>query len=276
MARKIRRRRRLVTVLTVLAVLAVVAFGTPTYFVTLSGFIWDYGGWHPAVAIMLLLFSLFIGMVAYALVSAPLDNSLGEECDPQKCLELNMAVLKPHKSNYHQNCMEAFLFLGDCKSASFYAQQIIATAKQEKVISGFFVKAVAEYLSGDFVTMKNSSQMFLSAVASASSGGVSAKARAAYEKMNSLLNLMLAIADGNKEQISTLCKAVEPWNKNKANEGLVNYMKGVGAYLTADKYECVYRLMWVKDIMAKTVFASRAEEYLKRLSLPESDCQQGV
>ena len=57
---------------------------------------------------------------------------------------------------------------------------------------------------------------------------------------------MVALSDEDTEKISAY-RNIEAWNNSKANEGFLNYLKGLAAYIMEEKEEAIYRFMWVKE-----------------------------
>ena len=57
-------------------------------------------------------------------------------------------------------------------------------------------------------------------------------------------------------------KQATAWNRSKATEGYLHYIKGVAAHRVGDEKESIYHFMAVKENCGKTVFSKLADEFL--------------
>ena len=127
---------------------------------------------------------------------------------------------------------------------------------------GLFNKARCEFFLNDYDALKQTVVQYQNAM---NCSRANAKTKATFEKFNEVLQLLVALADGENEKIAQAAATAQAWNKSKATECFVNYLKGVAACRLDNKNEALYRLMWVKDHGSKTVFATLADTYLEKL-----------
>lgn len=258
--KKIQRKRRIILVLTFIAVLITMVVCSPIYIRSLDKIIVDYKGIHPVFTVLIILFILVCELVAYALVSNPLTTAMDIECDPQKHLILNASL---NRKNIDYIYAVDLLYMGNFSDALNYANKMIASNKPSMVNIGLFNKARCEFFLDDFDSLKLTVKQYEFYVANMKK--TNQKTKAVYQKIQNTLNLTLAIADKNKEKMSSY-RSIEAWNASKATQGYIHYLKGVAAYSLGDKAEAIYYLMSVKETCGKTVFAKLAEPYLLDLA----------
>ena len=100
---KIRKKRSWVLVLTIAAVLLLLIFGSPIYIKAFGRVIVDYPGFPIALTVLLILLCLFVEIMVLAVVSAPIQASLDQECDPEKHFILN--TVEYVQESYTSGCM---------------------------------------------------------------------------------------------------------------------------------------------------------------------------
>ena len=259
--KKIQHKRRWIIALTVIAVWAVLIFTLPSRLEIMGETVIDYQGQHPVLIILMILLCFFVGAVAFAIVSAPLTTSMDIECNPKKHLILNIALNK-QKNNDHI-CAVDFIYMGNFEEALNYANKMIASNKPTMMITGLFNKARCEFFLGDFDSLKATVKQYESALNNLRK--VNQKAKDSYNKILKAMNLMVAIAEEDKEGISNF-SSIDIWNNSKATQGYINYLRGVAAYITENKKEAIYRFMSVIDNCENTVFSGKAQQYLSKLS----------
>lgn len=257
----IRRKRRNIIVLTVIAILIIVLFISPLQWYVFGSTIIQYNGLYPYITVSLVLMSLFVELIAYSLVSIPLTASLDEECDPEKHMKLNTALIK-EKQAYYIYTADHF-FLGEYDVAREYAEKMINDKNQIRKITGWFEKARCEFMCENREALKEAAEGYALAMSSLKSK--KAKAVEPYNKMKTVIDLMCAILDDDAARIELYRRSVESWAKTKIADGFVNYVRGVAACLVADKGEAIYRLMSVKEKCAKTVLSPKSDEHLALL-----------
>lgn len=222
----------------------------------------DYKGVNPVVTVLLVLLVFFFEFIAIAFSLTPLTTSITEECDPQKYLYLNTTV--NNASKRFDIYVAALFYMGDFAGALNYANKMIASGKKGFVLIGLFNKARCEFFLNDFEALKQTVIQYENAMKSFK---LNAKDKFACDRYQSILNLLVAIADGDKEKMAQYAAEVESWNKSKAIEGFIDYLKGVAAYSLDNKTNALYHLMAVKTNCSKTVFASLADSYLEKLNV---------
>lgn len=257
--KKIRRKRKIIIALTIIAFLVTIVMCSPTKIVLLDKTVIDYKGINPVITIIIVIFIFFCELIAYAFVLTPLTTSMDVECDPQKQLVLNMALNK-QKNLTHIFAMDYF-YMGNFETALALANKMVASKKLSFVRIGLFNKARCEFFLGDFDSLKLTVKQY---EAELSNKKVNQKAQVVYQKIQKTMNLLIAIADKDKEKICAY-RNIEAWNNSKATQGYINYLKGIAAYITDDKKEAVYRFMSVRENCEKTVLSKMAEQYLSNL-----------
>lgn len=233
---------------------------SPTYIVILGETVIDYKGINPVITVLLVLVLFFCGLVANAVVSMPLTTSLDMECDPEKHLTLN-AVLNNQKNRDDIYAID-FFYMGNFEAALNYASKMVASNKSTMKMIGLFNKASCEFFLGDFDSLKLTVEQYETALHNMKK--LNQKSKDENEKILKTMNLLIAIANNDKEKID-LFRDIKVWNNSKITEGYIHYLKGLAAYTTKDKLEAIYRFMSVKENCEKTVLAKLAEQYLSNL-----------
>lgn len=259
--KKIRQKRKVVTTLTIIALFIAIVFCSPAQIVLFDETVLDYKGVSPVITVLIALLILVLELIAHAIVSAPLTTSMDVECDPEKHLTLNMALNKQKNKDYI--CAIDFFYLGSFRVALDYANKMIAVSKPAMVVAGLFNKSRCEFFLGDFVSLKETQKQYESILSNIEK--IRQKEKDSYIKIQKIINLMVALSDEDTEKISAY-RNIEAWNNSKANEGFLNYLKGLAAYIMEEKEEAIYRFMWVKENCGKTVLSQLAGDYLLKLS----------
>lgn len=252
--KKISKKRKLIIVLDIIMSIVLLVVTTPGHLEIFERTIIDTKGIHPIFTILLILLVSVIVIIAYAIVSIPISASMDVECDPQKYLALNTALTKGKE--LIPAYATGYLYTGNFPLAMEYAGQMIASGKQNWILSGIFNKARCEFLLGNYEAMKVTVQQYESVLSNIK------KSAPAYQKLHDVLVLMYAIADNDQDKINEYRKFVQAWSNSKAADGYINYLKGISAYRVGDKDESIYRFMLVKDHCGKTVFSQLSDEYL--------------
>ena len=258
---KIQKKRKWVTGLTIVAVLVVLLFTTPTHLEIMEETIIDYKGLHPVLIVLLVLLCFFVELIAYAAVSLPLNTSMDQECDPEKQLVLNMHLNK-QKNIDHVYAMD-YLYLGIYEESLKYAEKMIQGSNEQMVLAGLFNKARCEFFLDNYDAFRSTVAEYESKLLS--SQKLKPKVKVVYQKINNILNLMLAIVDNDAKKINEYKSSVQVWNNSKATEGFVNYIRGISAYKTDDKEEAIYRFKFVKENCSKTALFGLSDNYLALL-----------
>lgn len=258
---KIQKKRKWIIGLTIAAVLLVLLFTTPTQLEIMGETIIDYKGLNPILIVVLVILCFFVELIAYAVVSLPLNTSMDQECDPEKQLILNMNLNK-QKNIDHIYAVD-YLYLGNYQEALKYAEKMIQSSNEHMILAGFFNQARCEFFLGKYDSFRQTVAQYESKLSSCQN--LKPKTKIAHQKINNILNLMCAISDNDVEKTNELRNNVEIWNTSKATEGFVNYIRGVAAYKADDKEEAIYRFKLVKENCSKTVLSGLSEEYLSLL-----------
>lgn len=258
--KKIQRKRSVVITLTIIAVLMTFFACSPAYLSILGKTVIDYKGINPVITVLLVLVLFLCGVVANAVVSMPMITSMDIECDPEKHITLN-TVLNDQNNKDHIYAVD-FFYMGKFEAALNYANKMVASNKSTMKMIGLFNKARCEYFLGDFDSLKLTVKQYETALYNMKK--MNQKSKDEYKKIQKTMNLLIAIADDDKEKID-LFRDIEVWNNSKAAQGYIHYLKGVAAYITKDNLEAIYRFMSVKENCEKTVLAKLAEQYLSNL-----------
>lgn len=260
--KKIRRKRAVVIALSIVAAIVLLAVCSPTYLEILEEPVIDYKGVHPVITILLFILLFVVALFAHAAVLTPLTTSMDQECNPQKHIILN-DVLNPQKNKDYIYTVD-YLYFGEFDHALFYANKMIEDKRPAMRLSGLFNKARCEFFTGDFEALKQTAEQYDSEFKKLDK--LSQKAQSQFEKIQKSINLMLALSQNDTEKISALSK-VECWNKSKATQGFIDYLKGVSAYNLGEYKEAVYRFMHVKENCEKTFLAPLSEQYLSKINV---------
>lgn len=260
LAKKLIRRKKWIMAITVVLVLLVILVCSPIKIAIDKTYV-DYKGVNPVVTVLLVLLIFFFEFIAIAFSLTPLTTSITEECDPQKYLYLNTTV--NNASKRFDIYAAALFYMGDFSGALNYANKMIASGKKGFVLIGLFNKARCEFFLNDFEALKQTVIQYENAM---KSFRLNAKDKLACDRYQSILNLLVAMAEGEKEKMARYAAEVKSWNKSKAIEGFIDYLKGVVAYSLDNKTNALYHLMAVKTNCSKTVFATLADAYLEKFN----------
>lgn len=259
--KSIQKKRKVVIVLTVIAVISILLFATPTKVEILEETVIDFEGLHPVLIAVLVILCFFIELVAYAIVSLPLNTSMEQECDPEKQLILNQHLNK-QKSIEHIYAVD-YLYLGDFEECIKHSENMINSDNKQMILAGLFNKARCGFFLGENELLKESADRYEKELLNFEKAN--AKLKIAYAKISNALILMCAISEKDTVRIQELYPSLECWNTSAATEGFVNYIKGLSAYSVEDKEEAIYRFKLVLEKCSKTVLAKLSEEYLALL-----------
>ena len=259
--KKIKRKRTVVIVLTIIAELITLLLCAPIEVVVFDKTMVLNKGINPIFTILIVLGIYICEIFACAIVLTPLTSSMSVECDPKKHLILNDALNKQKNKDYIYAV--DLMYMGDFKAALGYANKMIGSNKSMMVNIGLFNKARCEFFLGDFDSLKSTVKQY--EIALNNSKNISKKTKATYNKILKTMNLLVAISEEDKNGISNF-SSIEMWNKSKATEGYINYLKAIAAYMTENKQEAIYRFMFVKENYEKTIFSQFSQQYLSKLS----------
>ena len=260
---KIRKKRSWVIVLTIAAVLLLLILGSPIYIKAFGRVIVDYPGFPIALTVLLILLCLFVEIMVLAVVSAPIQASLDQECDPEKHFILNTYLNKPKYLNSVYST--DYLYLGAYAESKKYAELLIQSTNVQMVLKGLFNYARCEFFLENYDLFREAARQYESVLSS--NAKMKPKVREMYEKMQNVLAFISLLIDGDLEKLKECKENITPWRNSKAVEGFVHYLKGVAAYKLDDKMEAIYRFKAVEDICSKTVFARLSAEYLSRITV---------
>lgn len=259
--RSIKRKRIAVIVITLIVFFITITVCSPIQIEVLGEMIVDYTGINPIITVFLVLIIFFFELIAYALVSAPLNASLVVECNPEKHLILNYVLNKQRNKEYIYAA--DLMYMGKYEFALDYANKMINSKRPLIVLAGLFNKARCEFFINDVDSLKNTVKQYETMLNNM--GKLNEKSKSQYIKIQKIMNLLVALLDKDNQRILEY-RNIEVWNNSKATQGYVSYLKGVAAYNLGDLNEAIYRLMDVKENYEKTVFAQLAEQYLSNLN----------
>ena len=255
---RIKHLRAAIVALATLLLILFFVLSIPLYIENDKGVAFAYEGMPVAVSAMLSAFVIVGAVLLYSLVSIPLATSLDIECDPQKYLELHLAIDSAKRID--ARCMDGYFYLGDFSKSLECAKKVVNSNKEYRLLIGLFNKARAEFFLDDIDSFKATAKRYKAVLHNTAS--IVDKSNFMYLRMEDSLDMMTAISDRDKEYISKNYKSLKDWNNSKADEGFVNYVKGCAARIAEDNDEAIYRLMAVKDKCEKTVLYSLAQAQL--------------
>lgn len=248
LVKKIKRKKLLIFVLVVIAV--AVNYGlTDSFLMAIPGFVGIF----------------FLELFAVAIAIAPLNSSLNDECDPEKYLALNEGA--GNKTQRVIARATGSFYVGDFDRALEGAEEMLGMRRADMRLSGMFNKARALFFLGRAEEARAMAKEYGDTVAGMTK--VKEKHLEGYNKLGAMLNLMLAISERDSQRIERFREEVSPWNRSRATEGFVCYMKGLAAFLLSDTHESVYYFRTVKENCPKTFLARYAEQYLAELKRTE-------
>lgn len=261
LVKKIKTKEKAVLVFTFIVLFGVFILCFPIHISFMDKSIIDHDGIGIGLALAIALFIIICETVALGIVALPLNTSLTAECDPEKYIVLNSKLNK--QKNLDNVYSVGYIYLGDFESALEYANKMVRSDKPYTNLTGLFDKARCEFFLHKYDSLKNTVSQHQRYLADIKNKNL--KTKAAYDKIQQTMNLLVAISCNDKEKITEYCN-IDAWNDNKTTHGYINYLKGLAAYNTDDKKEAIYRFMLVKDNCGKTVFAQYAEDILSELN----------
>ena len=250
-------RATIVTLATVLLILLFV-LSIPLYVENENGVMLSYEGLPIAVSSSAAVIVVAGAIVLYSLASIRLATALSIECDPQKYLEMHLAIDSARRVDV--SCMDGYFYVGDFARSAECAGRVVDSNKTVRLLSGLFNKARAEYFLNDIDSFNNTLKRYKAVLHN--TANIVDKSSFIYARMEDALEMMRALSENDKEYISQNYKQIKDWNNSKADEGFVNYIKGCAARVAGDSDEAIYRLMSVKDKCEKTVLYTLAQEQL--------------
>lgn len=254
--KKLKCKRRIIICFHTVVLIALVAFSSPIEFEFMGNVI-EYRGIGIVLTIALMIACSFIVMIAHAMVLAPLNNSMLQECEPEKNLALNKALNK--SKNRNAMLSMDYFYLGHYEESIMYANKDVESHNGVLALTGLFNKARSLFfLEGEgFYKIADEYEAKL-----LSCKKLKPKVKNAYEGINNVLYFMRAIAQNDTEKMSELLKTVKPWNNSKPTEYYVNYIKGLAAYKLGDMDEAIFRFKMVEENASKTILADLSTNYL--------------
>lgn len=254
--KKLKRKRRIILCLHIVSLIAIIAFCFPTKFEFMGNVI-EHQGIGIVLTIALMIACSFIVLMAYAIVLAPLNNSMIQECEPEKNLAINKALNK--SKNRNAMLSMDYFYLGHYEESIMYANKDVESHNEALALTGLFNKARSLFfLEGEgFYKIADEYEAKL-----LSCKKLKPKVKNAYEEINNVLYFMRAIAQNDTEKMSELLKTVKPWNTSKPTEYYVNYIKGLAAYKLNDTEEAIFRFKTVKEGIPSSALSDLADNYL--------------
>ncbi|MBO5938552.1 MAG: hypothetical protein J6Q82_03525 [Clostridia bacterium] len=264
--KKLRRRRLLVTTLTVIAILAIFIFAAPASVTSdVNGVTQtiEKEGLPFGVRLLLVFLCFLLECVIIAVIMAPLRSALDQECDPEKQLILN-AHLNKNKLNANSIYASDYFYLGDYEKALLYTYKMIESGKRTYVISGLFQKARCAFALENKVMLYEAVTQYEQKVSQQKR--ISEKQRLFYQKSITVLQMLCALADNDREKISELRTGLAPWANSKATEAYIEYLKARASLALEDTEDASFRFRLIKDRYPKLALARLCDEELRKLS----------
>lgn len=257
--KRIKQKKRFIKIITVIAVFIILIFTAPGGYVSFNEKVVVTSRFEtPVVCIILLILIFICNVFATGVVISPLKTSMIIECDPIKHMTLNVAL--GNRKELDTVYAVDYFYLGNFDIALKHAEKMTMSKNKSYADIGFFNKARCEFFIGNIDAFKYSAEQYKTATA----GIKNKKAKAEYDKIQTVLDLMTALADKDIDKMKGCYNNVDVWNDSRATLGFINYLKGLAAYHLSENKDCVYHLMSVKNDCEKTVLASLAGEILQK------------
>lgn len=189
-------------------------------------------------------------------VNSPINTAILYECNPRKFLAIATAVMMK-KSNKYYGLAFGFLCLGDFGKAAMYADLAVEKGLKDDPL---VLRALAAFFAGDYDGMRAAGGRYRAHLATRKTKN--AQLREICEKLETALDLMYAIADGDTANMRLLYRLPCLWRPMGFAELISSYLQGVAAHRLGDDAECFHRLRTVKELGKMTVFAELSEQYL--------------
>ena len=262
--KKLKFRKRLIKIVTVLAFFASAFFLAPDSEIIINDTVIHTSFTQSYTGAVIAAIAIAVGSVfAYSVALLPLQTAMLTECDPEKHMVLNEAV--GNKKQLDSVYAIDYLFLGKFEAACEYAARVSANKNVVQSACGWFHKARCEFLMKNYGAFENSFEQYKAVTAKIKN----AKQKAEFDKMQKVLELMLALCGDDTEKIKACNAQAAVWNESKGAHGFTNYIKGLAACRTGDIADCIYYMTFVKKNCEKTVFAALADEVLA--GLPQNE-----
>lgn len=255
--KKLKCKRRIILCLHIVALIAIIAFSSPIEFEFMGNVI-EHQGIGIVLTIVLMIACSFIVMMAYAIALAPLNNSMLQECEPEKNLAINKALNK--SKNRNAMLSMDYFYLGHYEESIVYANKNVESHNGALALTGLFNKARGLFFLEGYEAFYKVADEYEVALLKAKK--LKPKMKDAYEKINRMLYFMRAIAQNDTEKMNELLKTVKPWNTSKPTEYYVNYIKGLAAYKLNDTEEAIFRFKTVKEGIPSSALSDLADNYL--------------
>ncbi len=213
------------------------------------------------IIVSLLVFCAYLLMLSK--INAPISNALNTECDPDKFKQLFFSDINKKTSGVSvlsANFNVSFL-TGDYDSAIDYANQMIADGRFNAVVSGLSNKAIAHFFKGDYNALKETVAKYSQKIAD--STHLKRSELQLYINNEIRLNLYVAIADNDIEQIHNLSKELKVTNNTTLSRVQISFIKALSAYFTNDIDALKEHSCYVKQHGSKTIYCSELSRFIK-------------
>ncbi len=277
LARRLKRRRGLVTAYLILATLLPLLFIGPIE-ITLGDRAVSLAGLSVGAAIAVILAGWIVGMILSVVILLPVGNALVRDGDPAKYLALQEGLYMFTNTETQKASVRcvSYLLMGNYPEAIRNADILTHTQKPARSAVGLFCKGRAAFFMGDAET--------LSAVTTAFAKITAGLGGASYPKQRALLELMTAVLREDREAVARLTPAVTAWEATRLPEAQVDYCRARAAILLMEqsegearkthRNEAIHALMSCKEKGGRSVLVSLAEEALA--ALPAESSAQAI
>ena len=160
-------------------------------------------------------------------------------------------------------CTSAYIFFGDYKEALKYAEDAVTDRSPRYSLLARYYKAYAEFVLGDTDAFKNTVSEFSSELNN--NPKLKPKLIENHRRTECVLNLLSAIADNDKEKINELINTITFEGDAKVSNVLIKYAKALAFCSLEDADNARSEFEWIKENAPKTVFATIADEKLKKI-----------
>lgn len=265
--KKLRRRKNLIITVAVIAAFLILAASVPTIiFYPAEGeplIDIQYKGIPLAVSLLLFVLCIFIEAILIMITVQPhINRALTEECDPEKFLEMSLALDIPR--NIPRAKTLAYLFLGYFGEAIKYSEPVIKDRLYTYHLAGLYNKALCEFFLEDHEAFHNTVAEYSRRFEG--NGKIPQKARPLYENIFHVLSVLTALADNDAEKLAELKSSLHSYSKSRSSNVIIKYIKGLAESRTGNADAATVEFEWVKENAKKTVFSALANRRLMEMS----------
>ncbi len=204
-----------------------------------------------------------IFLLLLAKIHSPISDALEKECDPIKFKQLFFSDVNKKASGIaalSANFNISFL-TGDFETAINYANQMISDGRFNSVIAGLSNKAIAEFFKGDYDALKETVLKYHQKISEATH--IKRNELQLYLNNENRLNLYVAIANNDIDNIEYLYQKLKITNNNILSHVQISFLKAVSAHLMGDNDAVKEYTDYIKNYGSKTIYAVVLSTYIK-------------